>query len=698
MSVEISVPDIGDFKNVRVIEVHVAAGDRVEAEQPLLTLESDKATMDIPAPRSGTVTELRVKPGDRISQGDLILLLEPEGIGGGDPPRDRIAQDAQPTAPAPAAYGSPSGVYELLEVAVPDIGDFKNVPVIEVHVKPGAEIGPEDPLLTLESDKATMDIPSPAGGTVREVKVSPGDRVSQGTPILTLQTGQLVAADKVAPATHMAPAAAAAAPTAKPAVAGAGDLHAEVLVLGAGPGGYSAAFRAADLGKKVVLVERWPILGGVCLNVGCIPSKALLHAAKVIDEAAEMGHSGIRFGKPDVNLDKLRGWKDGVVKRLTGGLGGLAKQRKVAVVTGLGRFTASNQLTVDTDGGSKTVTFDQAIIAAGSEPITLPFVPHGDPRVVDSTGALELPDVPGRLLVIGGGIIGLEMATVYSALGSAVTVVELMDQIIPGADRDLVTPLMKRIEKRYAGIHLKTKVLKVEAGSDGLTAYFEGPKGSTSETFDRVLVAVGRRPNGRLLGAENAGVAVDERGTIPVDKQMRTSAPHIFAIGDVVGQPMLAHKAVHEGHVAAEAASGQNSYFDAKCIPSVAYTDPEVAWAGLTENECKAQGVKYGKGVFPWAASGRSLSLGRDEGLTKLLFDEATHRVIGAGIVGPNAGDLIAEAALAIEMGADAQDVGMTIHPHPTLSESIGMAAEAFEGTITDLYMPKKRQQREPTP
>ena len=613
MPVEIRVPDIGDFKNVPVIEVHVAAGDRVEAEQPLLTLESDKATMDIPAPRSGTVTEVRIKPGDRISQGDLILLLEPEGAAGDSPP-EHTAADARAAASAPPAYGSPSGVYDSSQ-----------------------------------------------------------------------------AATKIDPATRPAPNPVAAAPTAKPAVAGTGDLHAEVLVLGAGPGGYSAAFRAADLGRKVVLVERWPILGGVCLNVGCIPSKALLHAAKVIDDAAEMGHSGIRFGKPQVDLNTLRGWKDGVVKRLTGGLAGLAKQRKVTVVTGLGRFTASNQLTVDADGATKTITFDQAIIAAGSEPVTLPFVPHEDSRVVDSTGALDLADVPKRLLVIGGGIIGLEMATVYSALGSAVTVVELMDQIIPGADRDLVTPLMRRIEKRYAGILLKTKVLKVEAGADGLTAHFDGPKGTAAQAFDRVLVAVGRRPNGRLLGAENAGVAVDERGYIPVDKQMRTTAPHIFAIGDVVGQPMLAHKAVHEGHVAAEAASGKNSFFDAKCIPSVAYTDPEVAWVGLTELECKAKGIKYGKGVFPWAASGRSLSLGRDEGLTKLLFDEATHRVIGAGIVGPNAGDLIAEVALAIEMGADAEDVGLTIHPHPTLSESIGMAAEAFEGTITDLYMPKKR-------
>ncbi|UFN51346.1 dihydrolipoyl dehydrogenase [Roseomonas sp. OT10] len=468
-------------------------------------------------------------------------------------------------------------------------------------------------------------------------------------------------------------------------------MHAEVLVLGAGPGGYTAAFRAADLGKQVVLVERWPSLGGVCLNVGCIPSKALLHAAKVLDEAEEVGHAGITFAKPSVDIDALRGWKDGVVKRLTGGLSGLAKQRKVTVVQGLGRFTAANEVTVEGEAGRKTITFDQAIIAAGSEPVTLPFVPHGDPRVIDSTGALALADVPKKLLVIGGGIIGLEMATVYHSLGSAVTVVELMDQIIPGADKDIVTPLMKRIEKRYAAILLKTKVLKVEATAEGLVATFEGPKGQSSETFDRVLVAVGRRPNGKLIGAENAGVAVDERGFIPVDRQQRTNVSNIFAIGDVVGQPMLAHKAVHEGRVAAEAASGKASFFDAKVIPSVAYTDPEVAWVGMTENEAKAKGIKLGKGVFPWAASGRSLSLGRDEGITKVLFDEATHRLVGCGIVGPSAGDLIAEAALAIEMGADAEDIGLTIHPHPTLSETIGMAAEVFEGTITDLYIPKKK-------
>ncbi len=437
--------------------------------------------------------------------------------------------------------------------------------------------------------------------------------------------------------------------------------------------------------------DRWPTLGGVCLNVGCIPSKALLHAAKVISETQEMTAHGIGFAEPAIEIDKLRGWKDGVVKRLTGGLGGLAKQRKITVLDGYGRFTAVNQLAIDGNGGAKVaVSFEQAIIAAGSEPLTLPFIPHQDPRVLDSTGALALDGIPKRLLVIGGGIIGLEMATVYHALGAKVTVVELMDQIIPGADKDIVTPLMKRIQARYENIYLKTKVTKVEVGSDGLVVHFEGGKAPARDVFDKILVAVGRRPNGKLIGAENAGVAVDERGFIPVDRQMRTNVPHIFAIGDIVGQPMLAHKAVHEGKVAAETAAGRNRFFDAKVIPSVAYTDPEVAWAGLTENEAKANGVEFGKGIFPWAASGRSLSLGRDEGLTKVLFDDNTHRVIGCGIVGPNAGDLIAEAVLAIEMSADAEDIGLTIHPHPTLSETIGMAAEAFEGTITDLYLPKK--------
>ncbi|MCK8785354.1 dihydrolipoyl dehydrogenase [Roseomonas sp. NAR14] len=468
-------------------------------------------------------------------------------------------------------------------------------------------------------------------------------------------------------------------------------MHAEVLVLGAGPGGYSAAFRAADLGKKVVLVERWETLGGVCLNVGCIPSKALLHAAKVVDESQEMGEHGISFGAPAIDIDRLRGWKEGVVKRLTGGLSGLAKQRKVTVVRGTGQFLSLNQVEVQGPEGRKVVSFDQAIIAAGSEPVTLPFIPHDDPRVIDSTGALALDGVPERLLVLGGGIIGLEMATVYHALGAKVTVVELMDQIIPGADKDVVAPLMKRISRKYAAIYLRTKVTKVEATPEGLVAHFEGGSAPATGTYDKVLVAVGRRPNGRLIGAENAGVRVDERGFVPVDRQQRTNVPHIFAIGDIVGQPMLAHKAVHEAHVAAEVAAGHKAAFDAKVIPSVAYTDPEVAWVGLTENEAKAKGIKVGKGVFPWAASGRSLSLGRDEGMTKLLFDEATHRLLGCGIVGPNAGDLVAEAALAIEMGADAQDIALTIHPHPTLSETIGMAAEMFEGTITDLIPPKRK-------
>ena len=567
-----------------------------------------------------------------------------------------------------------------IEVKVPDIGDFKDVPVITVFVKPGDTIKKDAPLVELESDKATMEVPSPAAGKVASVAVKEGDRVGEGTLILTLEGAGAAAA----------PAAPAAAPAPRPAPAG-GDLHGEVVVLGSGPGGYTAAFRAADLGKKVVLIERSPTLGGVCLNVGCIPSKALLHAAKVISEAEEMGHFGVKFAKPKVDVDGLRGWKESVVKKLTGGLSGLAKARKVTVVEGVGTFAGPNAIRVEGKDGAKTVTFDQCIIAAGSEPVTLPFIPHDDPRVIDSTGALELGGVPKRLLVIGGGIIGLEMATVYDALGSKVTIVEFMDQIIPGADADIVKPLHKRIEKAYEAIHLKSKVTAVKALDTGLEVTMEGPNGGFSDVFDRVLVAVGRRPNGKLVGADKAGVTVDERGFIPVDRQQRTNVPHIFAIGDVVGQPMLAHKAVHEGKVAAEVCAGQNRTFDALVIPSVAYTDPEVAWVGLTETQAKEQGVKVGKGVFPWAASGRSLSLGRDEGITKVLFDEANDRVVGASIVGPNAGDLIAEVALAIEMGADATDIGLTIHPHPTLSETINFAAEMFEGTITDLIPPKKR-------
>jgi dihydrolipoamide dehydrogenase len=684
MTIEVKVPDIGDFKDVPVIEVHVEPGAKVKAEDPLITLESDKATMDVPAPQAGTVTELKVKVGDRVGEGSVILLLEAEGAAV-IPPKERVKEGAHPGSGEPAGYGSSAGVYETIVVEVPDIGDFKDVPVIEVHVAEGAVVKAEDPLISLESDKATMDVPSPAAGTVTELKVKIGDRVSEGSPILKLQTGEAKPA-------AAAPAAAPSVPTPKPAGAAKADHHAEVLVLGAGPGGYTAAFRAADLGKAVVLVERWPTLGGVCLNVGCIPSKALLHASKVIAETKEMAEHGLAFTAPEIDVGKLKGWKDGVVRKLTGGLAGLAKARKVTTLQGYGRFTSWNQLEVERpDGSKRTVSFDQAIIAAGSEPVMLPFIPQDDRRVIDSTGALELDGVPKRLLVIGGGIIGLEMATVYHELGAKVTIVELMDQIIPGADKDIVTPLHKRIAKQYESIFLKAKVTKVEAGPEGLVVSFEGGTAPTTDTYDRILVAVGRKPNGKLIGAENAGVVVDERGFIPVDRQMRTNIPHIFAIGDVIGQPMLAHKAVHEGKTAAEVACGQKSSFDAKVIPSVAYTDPEVAWAGLTENEARAKGVKYGKGVFPWAASGRSLSLGRDEGITKVLFDEASHRIIGCGIVGPNAGDLIAEAALAIEMGADATDIGLTIHPHPTLSETIGMAAEMYEGTITDLIAPKKK-------
>lgn len=578
-----------------------------------------------------------------------------------------------------------------MDIKVPDIGDFADVPVVSILVSVGDTVAAEDPLIELESDKATMEVPSPAAGVVKAITVAEGDKVSEGTVIMEFEA----AADEEAP--QGAEEAAPAAPQANSATGtatGPGDIHAEVVVLGSGPGGYTAAFRAADLGKKVVLIEKNPTLGGVCLNVGCIPSKALLHVAKVITEAEEMNAHGISFGKPEIDLDALRTFKDGVVGQLTGGLDGLGKARKVQVVHGIGTFTGPNMISVaGADGKTTTVSFDNAIIAAGSEPVTLPFIPHDDPRVIDSTGALELKDIPKRMLVLGGGIIGLEMACVYDALGSKVTVVELMDQIIPGADKDIVKPLMNRIKGRYENILLKTKVTAMEALKGGLKVTFEDDKGETStDTFDKVLVAVGRKPNGKLIAADAAGVVADERGFIAVDHQQRTGVPHIFAIGDLVGQPMLAHKAVHEGKVAAEVASGHKRAFDARVIPSVAYTDPEVAWAGLTETEAKAKGITFEKGVFPWAASGRALSNGRSEGMTKLLFDPEDQRVIGAAIVGTNAGDLISEVALAIEMGADAVDLGHTIHPHPTLSETVNFAAEMFEGTITDLMPPKKRK------
>jgi dihydrolipoamide dehydrogenase len=585
----------------------------------------------------------------------------------------------------------------LVEVKVPDIGDFKDVAVIELMVQVGETIAVETGLMMVESDKASMEIPSTHAGVVKEIKVKVNDKVSEGSVILVVEAAG-------AAATTSAPAVPAKAPAATPAAAAAtpvpnaatysgnADLDCEVLVLGAGPGGYSAAFRSADLGMRTVLVERYSTLGGVCLNVGCIPSKALLHTASVMDEVKHLPDHGIKFGAPEIDLDKLRGFKDGVVKKLTGGLAGMAKARKVEVVTGVGSFLDPHHVEVlAANGSKKVVKFAKAIIAAGSQAVKLPFMPE-DERVVDSTGALLLKSIPKRMLVIGGGIIGLEMATVYSTLGTRIDVVEMLDGLMQGPDRDLVKVWEKMNAHRFGHIMLKTKTVGAKATAAGIEVAFEGEKAPKEpQLYDLVLVAVGRSPNGKKIGADQAGVAVTDRGFINVDKQMRTNVPHIFAIGDIVGQPMLAHKAVHEAHVAAEVAHGEASFFDARQIPSVAYTDPEVAWAGKTEEECKAQGIKFGKAVFPWAASGRAIANGRDEGFTKLIFDEATHRVIGGGIVGTHAGDLIGEVCLAIEMGCEPADIGKTIHPHPTLGESIGMAAEVFEGHCTDLPPVKKK-------
>ncbi|HXM80849.1 MAG TPA: dihydrolipoyl dehydrogenase [Burkholderiales bacterium] len=568
-----------------------------------------------------------------------------------------------------------------IEVKVPDIGDFKEVEVIEVLVKPGDAVAQEQSLITLESDKATMEIPSPGAGVVKELRIKVGDKVSQGSPILVLESSE---AEKKPEAPKAAPA-----PSAAPSASASADLECDVLVLGAGPGGYSAAFRAADLGLKTVLVERYPTLGGVCLNVGCIPSKALLHTAAVIDAARDLADHGIAFGEPKLDLAKLRAFKDKVVGKLTGGLGSMAKMRKVTVLQGVGTFLDKNHLQVEGKEGKKTVRFTSAIIAAGSQAAKLPFLPE-DPRIVDSTGALELKGVPKKMLVIGGGIIGLEMGTVYSTLGTRLDVVEMMDGLMLGADRDLVAVWQKFNAGRFDEVMLKTKTTKVEATSQGLKAWFEGDK-KNSQVYDLILVSVGRVPNGKKIGAERGGIAVTDRGFIETDSQMRTNVPHIYAIGDIARNPMLAHKAVHEGHVAAEAAAGQKSHFDARVIPSVAYTDPEIAWVGVTEDEAKKNGVKIGVAKFPWAASGRAIANARDEGFTKLIFDGETHRIIGGGIVGTGAGDLISEIAHAVEMGSDATDIGKTIHPHPTLSESVGMAAELFEGVCTDLPPQRKK-------
>ncbi|GAA4340363.1 dihydrolipoyl dehydrogenase [Pigmentiphaga soli] len=645
MTIELKVPDIGDFSDVEVIEILVAEGDTIKPEQSLVTVESDKSSMEIPAEQGGVVKSLRVKIGDKVSKGSVLAEIEPAGAAPGGAAQGGAAQGgaAPAKAEAPAA-GQPGG-------------------------KPAGD--------------------QPAGGKPA------GDQAAAGKPAGDqAAAGKPVAAPAQAPAAQPSsarqPVGEATAP--QPATfSGQADLSCDVLVLGAGPGGYSAAFRAADLGLNVVLVERYAALGGVCLNVGCIPSKALLHTAAVIEEAAAMADHGISFGKPQVDLDKLRAFKDKVVGKLTGGLSAMAKARKVTVIQGVGSFADPHHLTVKTADGDKTVRFANAIIAAGSQSVKLPFAPD-DERVVDSTGALLLRSIPQKMLLIGGGIIGLEMGTVYSTLGARLDVVEMLDGLMQGADRDLVKVWQKHNAHRFDNIMVKTKTVGMEAKDDGIWVSFEG-EGAPKEPqrYDLVLQAVGRRPNGGAIGADKAGVAVTERGFIPVDSQMRTNVPHIFAIGDLVGQPMLAHKAVHEGHVAAEAAAGQKSHFDATVIPAVAFTDPEVAWVGLTEDDARKQGRKITKGVFPWAASGRAIANGRDEGVTKLLFDEETHRIVGGGIVGTGAGDLISEVALAIEMGADMVDIGKTIHPHPTLGESVGMAAEVAEGVCTDLPPMRKK-------
>ncbi|WP_295931760.1 dihydrolipoyl dehydrogenase [uncultured Xanthomonas sp.] len=596
----------------------------------------------------------------------------------------------------------------VIEVKVPDIGDYSDVPVIEVLVAVGDTVKKDQGLVTLESDKATLEVPSAAAGVIKELKVKLGDTLSEGAVIALLETADGAAAAPAAAPTevpaskppvapsHRAPAEP---PAPKPALASGkpADIECKMVVLGAGPGGYTAAFRAADLGLDTVLIERYASLGGVCLNVGCIPSKALLHAAAVIDEVAHAGDFGVDFGKPKITLDKLREYKEKVVGKLTGGLASMAKQRKVRTVTGVASFVSPNELEiVGADGKTQLLRFEHCIVAAGSQAVKLPNFPWDDKRVMDSTDALELQEIPKTLLVVGGGIIGLEMATVYSALGSKVTVVEFMDQLMPGADKDLVKPLADRLKKQGVEVHLKTKAAEVKADKKGITVTFEAATAGeapalAATTYDRVLVAVGRAPNGKKIGADKAGINVTERGFIPVDRQMRTNVPHIFAIGDIVGNPMLAHKATHEGKLAAEVAAGEKKEWVARVIPSVAYTNPEIAWVGVTETEAKAKGLKVGVAKFPWAASGRAIGIGRTEGFTKLIFDEETHRIIGGAIVGVHAGDLLAEIGLAIEMGAEAEDIGHTIHAHPTLSESVGMSAEVYDGTITDLYIPKKK-------
>lgn len=684
--VDVVVPDLGGFDEVPIIDVLVKAGDVVEIDTPLITLETDKASMDVPSTTAGKVTEVAVKRGDKVSKGSVIVRLDADGAGAG--------------AASPAREAArPESAGDTVRMPAPDVSAKAKADAAKGAMAPDAEKTAGSGSSSAASGAAGSSAAKPAGQPASAATSTPPAARAASSSAAASTSAAKAAAPTIGTSGTPADARASAKPGgaggtqpggASPSKVEGADRKTQLLVLGAGPGGYTAAFRAADLGMQVTLVERWQSLGGVCLNVGCIPSKALLHAAKVIDEASSMAAHGVTFGKPTIELDKLRNWKMSVVKKLTGGLKMLAKQRKVDVVTGYGKFVGPNLVEVKAeDGKVERIAFDQCIIAAGSEAVKLPGVPD-DPRIMDSTGALELPPNVKRMLVVGGGIIGLEMATVYESLGVKVSVVELTPGLMPGADPDLVKPLEKRLRARYEAILVGTKVTKVEALKEGIRVTFEGAKAPEPQVYDRVLVAVGRSPNGKVIGAEAAGVTVTDRGFIPANKQLRTNVPHIFAIGDIIGQPMLAHKAMHEAKVAAECAAGEKRSFDVRAIPSVAYTDPEVAWAGLTETEAQAKGIAFKKGAFPWVASGRSLSLGRDEGFTKVLFDPETHRVLGAGIVGPNAGELIAELVLAMEMGADATDIGLSIHPHPTLSETVGLAAEAFEGTLTDLYIPKR--------
>src|SRR5574337_118655 len=688
--VEVKVPDIGDFSDVPVIELFVKPGDTINVDDAICTLESDKATMDVPSTVAGVVKEVAVQIGSKVSEGAVLIKVEAAGAAAAAPAPAAPAAAAAAAAPAAAGGGT-------VEVKVPDIGDFSDVPVIELFVKAGDSIKVDDAICTLESDKATMDVPSTAAGVVQEVLVQLGSKVSEGTVLIKVVAAGAAAAAPL-PAAPAPTAVAVAAPAAASYAGGAAAEY-DMVVLGAGPGGYSAAFRAADLGLKTAVIERYSTLGGVCLNVGCIPSKALLHVAAVMEEAEHMDSLGVAFAQPSVDIDKLRAHKGKVVGKLTGGLAGMAKGRKVDIIRGYGSFLDPNHIEVeetsgegqDKTGTKKVVKFKNCIIAAGSAAVHLPFIPK-DPRIVDSTGALELRFVPQKMLVIGGGIIGLEMATVYSALGARIDVVEMLDGLMQGPDRDAVKVWDKQNAQRFDKIMLKTKTVAVEAKDDGLWVKFEGENAPAEAVrYDMILQSAGRSPNGKKIAAEKAGVIVGDRGFIPVDAQMRTNVPHIFAIGDIVGNPMLAHKAVHEAHVAAEVAAGHKAAFDATVIPGVAYTSPEVAWVGFTEAEAKQAGKKVETAKFPWAASGRAIANGAEYGFTKLIFDAETHRVIGGSIVGPNAGDMIGEVCLAIEMGADAVDIGKTIHPHPTLGETVGMAAEVAHGTCTDVPPARKK-------